>query len=231
MNLNKFIGKGDPLSSANIDFSQMKSVLTSAGESLAEIHSIKLRGFGPPKSKNEFVGKYETWYEFITTFFDDYSRKIDTGDFSTELSKANRSLFDKLMSKRDITRQLLEKNKNLINTAEPRLLNGNLHIGSILVKDKKFAGFGDFSQILIGDPVDDLAYFSVMPRGEKLLPYLLKGWEKTQKRKLSKEKMQLYRLLEAYRKVFSRFIKHGYLEIYPEPLFIAQKQLQYYNMW
>lgn len=233
---------GEPIERMELPDSQLHQVMLDLGRYLARLHAVELEGYGPIKEEvfnqsGKLIGIYKSWYEFLLAFLDEQSKKMDevreqeekTGEYITELSQGNRELMDGLLGKLPLVRGIMETHRNLLAITPGRLLNGNIHLGSIFVENGKFSGLGDFGQLLIGDPIDDLAYFSVMPQGERLLPYVRQGWEQVQSDPGIEEKLHLYCLLESYRKIFTRYLKHHYLEDYPEPLRIAQDELRYYT--
>lgn len=235
--------EGEPLENLKLSESEMRQVMVDLGKYLAKLHCVELVKYGPPdetvfNKTGELVGTYNSWYGCILDFFDRQSELMDktlkeeevSGQHWTFLSPQNRVIFMDLIAKRPLVRDVMDKHRRIIDVANPRLLNGNIHLGSIFVKKNRFAGLGDFGQILIGDPVDDLAYFSVMPEGGGLIGWVRQGWEELSKDQDIEQKIHLYRLLEAYRKIFTRYLKHRYLETHPEPLCIAQEELNHYNM-
>lgn len=235
--------EGEPLESLRLSESELRQVMVDLGKYLAKLHSVELVKYGPPdetvfSNTGELVGTYNSWYEYILDFFKRQSELMDktfkeeeaNGQHWTFLSPQNRVIFMDLMAKRPLVREVMDEHRKVIDTANPRLLNGNIHLGRIFVKENRFVGLGDFGQILIGDPVDDLAYFSVMPKGERLVGWVRQGWEELFKDQDVEQKLHLYRFFEAYRKIFTRYLKHRYLETHPEPLRIAQEELNHYNM-
>lgn len=237
----KFPLGNDILESARLSESQMHDVISDLGRHLGLLHQIQGENYGPldlgELDKGRLVGTHGSLYQLILETYKERLKMIDealraeqTGKGpKTELSNENRRLMNELLSKRNLVMKILEQNRELFDSAQSRFLNGNIHFGSIAVRDGKFVGLIDFRQVSLGDPVNDLAYFSVMPRGEKVLPLVLKGWKEKIDDHQVDEKLHLYRLLEAYRKIIRRYAKWKYLQSYPEPLKIAQEELAYYN--
>lgn len=227
------------LTDGSLNQKQIIVVLQNVGQELAKINIVRGEGFGwvnPLRAviTRRFVGKHESWYEFLLAFYDQQTQTLDkvfaeekeTGKYHTPMSQENREQLDYLHSQRPLVRGILEKKKGLLSNVSPQLLHGNVYIGSIFVKPNgSYAGLGDFAQMLLGDPVDDLAYFSVMPKGDKLSPALQQGWKDATGEMDIEEKTHLYRLWQSYRKTYTRYIKHRYLNEYPEPLAIGREEI------
>ena len=218
---------------------QITSVLENTGHELAKIHAITGEGYGwinPLRAviTRRFVGKHESWYEFLLAFYDQQTQTLDkifaqekeTGQHHAPMSQENREQLEYLHNQRPLVREIFERKRTLLSNVSPQLLHGNVYIGSIFVRpDGGYAGLGDFEQMLLGDPVDDLAYFSVMPEGNTLSPALQQGWRDATGEMDTEEKIHLYRLWQSYRKTYTRYVKHRYLDKYPEPLEIGREEI------
>ena len=221
---------------------QIEKIMFDFGKYLGELHQLTGSGYGfidaSLLDNYELKGSHKTWYDFWKENFDTgfkEMKKIEieekkTRKYRTNLSNKNRILMHELLDRKSEFLEIFEKNKKLINSSEPHFLNGNLYTKNITLRKGKFVGLADFQKSLLGDPVNELAYFSVMPEGNKYFPLMLKGWKTKVKVRDFEEKLHLYRLIESYRKIFTRYITHRYLDTYPEPLKIAQEELKYYNI-
>lgn len=219
---------------------QIASILVNTGHDLAQIHAKTGEGFGwinPLRTAitRRFVGQHESWYEFLLAFYDKqtevmnkvFAEEKETGQTRTPLSKEYREQLDYLHAQRPLVRNIFERKQKLLSEVKPQVLHGNLYIGSIFVNKKgKYAGLGDFAQMLVGDPVDDLSYFSVMPKGNELTQQMQQGWKDATGEMDIEEKMHLYRLWQSYRKTYTRYVKHRYLGDYPEPLAIGREEIE-----
>lgn len=228
------------LEKGNLTNDQLANIFPGVRHELTLIHAGTGEGFGwinPLKAfiTHKFVGKYDSWHEFLLGFYDEQGKELEgikaqekeTGKPHTILSKKHREQFDYLYGKRDLVRGILEKNGTLLSGTSPQLLHGNLYAGSIFVDGQgHFKGLGDFSQMLIGDPLDDIAYLSVMPKGDLLAKLLQQEWANTTDAMNIEEKMHLYRLWESYRKIYTRYKRWGYLDEVPEPLVIAIEEIK-----
>lgn len=238
----KFPLGNDTLDSVRVSQKDTEKIMLDLGRHLALLHSVRGQGFGDidPKAMDQdlkFVGQYNSWYALIADSFkyavknfrEFEKQEKKAGRKLTKLSSNNRKLMEKIIGKKNVVLEIIKKHKEMLETVDSRFLNGNVYIGSIVVKNSKFVGLADFHQPFLGDPVDDLAYFSVMPRGNKYIKFVLAGWKETMSDLDFDEKMHFYRLLESFRKIIRRYTKHQYLEDYPEPLKIAEEELSYYN--
>lgn len=231
----------EQLKKGSLTSEQLISILSKTGKDLALIHARSGEEFGwinPLRTviTRKFVGQYGSWYEFLLAFYDKQGEELagiraqekETGKQHTSLSVENREQFDYLYGKRVNVRMIFERNKALFSEVkEPKLLHGNLYKGSIFVdKQGNYKGLGDFSHMLLGDPLDDIAYFSVMPEGNRLVKFLQQGWIDATGTMNTEEKMHLYRLWESYRKIYTRYAKLRYLDREPGPLAIAREEIK-----
>lgn len=241
---NRLPPKGQPLEDVALPEVPTRHIMTDLGSYLGKLHNTELQGYGYVDEENfnrteQLRGQHKSFYDFWLEFFDSLSNEMQqvlseekrTGVIKTPLSSENRVKLESLLNKRPVVCNIILQNRSLFVSSPARLLNGNTHMGSIYVENEHFSGLADFSQLLLGDPINDLAYFSVMPNGEKYLPEVRLGWLKTFKGDVGylDRKLHLYRLLEAYRKIFTRYAKYHYLEDYPEPLKIAEQELGYFT--
>lgn len=219
---------------------QVVSVLVHTGYDLAQIHARTGEGFGwinllKTAVTRKFVGEYGSWYEFLLAFYDKQTEVMDkvfaeekeTGRPHTPLSREYRDQLDYLHAQRPLVRDIFERKQKLLSEVRPQVLHGNFYIGSVFVDRKgEYAGMGNFTQMLVGDPVDDLAYFSVMPKGNELTQQVQQGWRDATGEMDIEEKMHLYRLWQSYRKTYTRYVKYRYLGDYPEPLAIGREEIE-----
>lgn len=241
--------------SSDLTSNEIDTAIFDLGKFLAQnIHPKEGQGFGPVDSKElffrkDFKGNYKSWFEYLMKRFEAQTnelleiRKMETdllGSYSARLSPEKRDRFENLCSVSSITevRTLLSDSKVILRDIQPNLIQGNLHLGNIYVSKGRFSGIEDFKQMNLGDSVDDLAYFSIMPGGEDLLPKLRLGWEEARGLgdvKAINERLHLYRLLQSYRKISTRYRKddkprHGNLNDHPEPLYIAAQEMKYFGI-
>lgn len=237
---NYFTSEG--LARINLSTDEVSTILRKAGAELEQIHKNRGEGFGYISIREAiftkmFSGEYDTWYDFLINKFDEQMYNLgrvlteenETSKFHAWLTIEQREMMLDLFSKRLLVRELFVRRAELFNV-RPQLLHGNPHLGSIYLdySTGNFSGLGDFSQMLVGDPVYDLAYFSVMPNGAAMLPNLLKGWENWRERPEPDldEKLNVYRLWISYWKIATRYLKHKYLNLYPQPLTIANDEIR-----
>lgn len=226
----------------NLSENEIKTIMNDLGIYLSKLNKLegKRSGLVEPRAldKGELIGDSDSWYEF---WMDNFKLGFDAMDkqlkeekkskeYKTNLDNKNRKLMYNLLDQKDKFLSVLKSNEKLINSNPSRFLNANVYTKNITIRNGKFVGLTDFSKALLGDPVDEIAYFSVMPDGNIYLPFVLETWQKEINDNDFEEKMHLYRLLESYRKIITRYVKHHYLDEYPEPLVIAQEELAYYNI-
>lgn len=233
---------GQTLEESRLNTNDLMLVMDGLGRFLVNLHGMQIALDGPINvesfnSSGMLTGRNASWYGFMRTFFLGQSASMEqeqikertTGQFITYLSPNNRERMNLLLRKRERVSLILEEHKDLMEIGCGSLLNGNIHCGSIVIRDGKFVGLNDWGQMLSGDPVDDLAYLSIMPGLDYWYPRISAEWQRLTRDPHLTEKFHLYRLFESYRKIFTRYLNHHYLNDYPEPLAIAEEELKYYN--
>lgn len=214
-----------------IERSLWPRILRSVGKQLSMIYKIKFPGFGPidvDKFRNtgELVGSFDSWTEYLK---DNFDKKIDgvakkakiqesNGFAHTNLSKLQ---IDKLLKIVDGAGLIKNKiNKDIDMKAGHSLIQGDPHFEHFLVDKGKLSGIIDFNKTLIGDPLYDIAYFSVMPNGEYYPDLLEKSGIK-----MDKELFEIYRLLIATGKIYTRYVEFDYLNRFSNVLDIVIDKL------
>ena len=205
------------------------TILEEVGSQLKLLNSIRLGRFGllsiaKFRKTGRIVGSYGSWKAFLVRplrkRITEVREKIEKEDFKgTKLSKKRQADILKVLSKTDRVWQKVEDTD--LNIGEGKLIHHDIHFGHILVNKGKLSGIIDFNHASVGDPLFDIAYFSVMPRGE-LYKFLLKESDIN----FNKERFNLYRLLISVRKIHTRLVRYNYLNEYPKVIDIALKELE-----
>lgn len=216
-----------------------RAVLGQTGRQLERLNSVGCKGFGPLdlslfKKTGKLEGKYGSWYEFLKAVLTK-DIKLLTRQFSKDkpLDFAKSPLYKEkeLIEKlRQIIRdtstieERLKKARARLGRAKPALLHGSLHEEHILVASGRFNGLVHPLSAFPGDPAWDVAYYSVMPRGEHY-HYILDGYSSLRDAASFEERFHLYRLLIAFHKVQARYVSYGYLQEWPEVLDYVLEEL------
>ncbi|MDO8638766.1 MAG: hypothetical protein Q7R43_04265 [Candidatus Daviesbacteria bacterium] len=231
---------GTPVPDSRLRVYQMSEIMVDVGRDLAKLHVKQGEGYGPVDNRETFVfgrfkAHYRTWPEYLTDRFQKQGdhlekvidKEVENGTYLSGLSAEQKIQHDVNLEKRPFVSDLMKKFYPILLPVKPHLLHGNIHKDIIFTKEEKYAGLGDYSQMVLGDPVNDLAYASIMPDGDEWKMKILQGWGETQNDPDLEKKMHLYRLLESYRKIYTRYVKHHWLGAYPQPFDIAQQEISH----
>lgn len=228
------LGKTLGVNLLEVDRQLWPEILKGVGRQLSYMHAIRLDGFGildPQifRKNGTLVGTYNSLVEALeTTLFplvETIRQKIEKEkreDFAnSRLPSKRRDQIGEILVRMDEVRIRIEKSKtDFRGVGDGRLIHHDIHFEHILVHDGKLSGLIDFNHAAVGDPLFDIAYFSVMPNGE-LYEHLLEGSGV----QFDAERFHLYRLLISIGKIHTRYIENDYLHEYPEVLDYALEEL------
>lgn len=201
------------------------------GHNLKIVHGLILPGFGPIsphkfRETGRLVGGFTSYFEFVSYYFhsrvDGFLEKfrLDKSEnfINSQVSKKN---LDKIMQIIDKI-PVVERRMDILRgfKFEGSLCHGDLHEQHVFVHNGKLNGIIDFNNALVADPLFDIAYWSIMPKGD-LYNILLKSSET----KMDRERFRLYRMLISIAKINTRYVEHNYLNEFPEILDYALLEL------
>lgn len=208
------------------------SILEEVGQQLSMLYQVKVKGFGLAdvmhyRKTGQIVGSNDSWKKAINDIcmesFDQIIQKIKMEKNENFVnSKLTEEQKIKLLYIYDNFDQIILK-LNIIEDfdEDSSILHGDLHGEHFIVKDNHLNGIIDFNKTIVGDPLFEIAYLSVMPNGD-LYKHLLK----TSGVKLDIKRFNLYRLLIAARKIHTRYVRFDYLHQYPEILDVVIEELK-----
>lgn len=225
---------GGPL--LKVDKGLWPRILEEVGQQLMLLHSIKLDGFGEVdkqrfRSLGVLVGGQSSWIKHVFGIF-----KLKVRALEAKFEVEKKENFEKSVLTKMQIGQLIEilsripwlmdkvENEKWEEEAPGSLIHGDIHFEHILVDGDMLSGLIDFNKTLVGDPLFDIAYFSVMPGGE-YYPHILKSTGLT----WNDKKFHLYRLLMSIRKIHTRYVAYNYLHLQPKVLNIAIEELSYFE--
>ncbi|GEM_PF-5811018 len=208
-----------------------QNIFSEVSAELAKLYSIKMEGFGVVdverfRRTGELVGEYSTWKGFIYDLFADYENAI-----SKKINEQKKNNFGGSRLSSDQIAKLVEiegripeikeriKKSNL-DLRRASLLHGDLQRLNFIVNNGHLSGIIDFEHVMVGDPLFDIALASIMPGGEFYSSLLDKSGVK-----MDEDRFNLYRLLIAFGKIKTRYVKHDYLHDYPEILDFVLEEL------
>ena len=204
--------------------------LEQAGEELAKMYAIKLEGFGNPDAEmfrrdGKLVGKYQSWYKVLSSSHLKCAKSLEaqykkTGFMDAKLSYKQRTQLCDVVRHLDVLRRKAEDARGNLDINPGRIIHKDIHSDHIFVKDGKVTGIIDFNNASSGDPLYDIATFSLM-KGGNYYPHLIKKSDI----KFEENLFHLYRLLHAVGKIHFR-LEEGYLNKAPAVLNIALEELK-----
>ena len=148
---------------------ELRPLIQQAGRMTSQMHAMPLKGFG--RCNEELFrehGKIRGWADaWATVLLTEFNQNLET------LSRDNIMDANLLTALRTVVEQFTPL---LAQFNDPRLLHGDLQVYHILVHPDRGSvdAFIDFGDVAAGDPVWELAIFSVWE--EWTLPYFLEGY-------------------------------------------------------
>jgi aminoglycoside phosphotransferase (APT) family kinase protein len=207
-------------------------VLKEVGGDLAKLHDIKLDGFGiidptTYRESGQLKGRRSSWYEALVGGFsfrlEETQKKIvaerNENFVNSTLPVDIQQKLLQIMNRVDEVWQRVSDSKSSLDI-KGSLVHGDVHMDHIFVDQGSLVGLIDFNAAMVGDPLFDSAYFSVMEHGE-LYPHILEGSKET----VDQRRFHLYRLLIAVGKIHTRYVANNYLHKSPQILDFALEEL------
>ncbi len=193
---------GIDLFHSTLDIKYWPRVLGEVGSNLKIIYSVKIDGFGhisPEKFRQDgrLRCDYNSWPDFIHYYFDSRIKPLIEKVNSDKKNHFQGSNLSKEQIEKvvEIVARIPEALKKLNHMTtkleiQGNLVHGDLSTQHILVSDNRLSGIIDFNNVLVGDSLFDIAYWSVMPQGGSY-QFLLEnsGVE------MNEERFRLYRML------------------------------------
>jgi aminoglycoside phosphotransferase (APT) family kinase protein len=132
------------------------------GQELAAIHRAKVDGFGPLNENGK--GSFSAWDKYLTSILGhrNIPKLLERGILEKEVIRD--------------TQQLLRKQAKKIKLSEARLVHGDIWLDNFLIKDDKIIGIIDWENAVGGDPVYDLARYSVSQDKDFDMTEVFKGY-------------------------------------------------------
>lgn len=209
-------------------------VLLEVGRNLKGLYEIRIPGYGGLDLKEyRKTGKLKGEFEKWSAYFDYMLKSHFTGEVEKRLNEDRASGFkDSKLSATEADKvteivsrvgeigERLNSAAPLMDKVDGRLIHHDISFEHILVDKGKFSGLIDFNHAASGDPLYDIAYFSVMQEGD-LYKYLMEGTGVN----MNEELFSFYRLITAAAKIHTRYVRHNYLHENPEILDIALGEL------
>ncbi|WBW99778.1 aminoglycoside phosphotransferase family protein [Oceanirhabdus sp. W0125-5] len=134
-----------------LDNSQFSTVIPSLIEAITKMHSVNLgdvKGYGWIDSSGN--GLYESWYEYLVTFFKKEQNGFWNGWYD---------LFENSFLEYDVFQEIYEKMLQLSKYCESEryLIHGDCHFGNIISNTNLVTGIIDWGNVMYGDFIFDIA--------------------------------------------------------------------------
>lgn len=154
---------GTDMGHTTLTLRQRQKIMYQVGKTLYKMHTVKTRKYG--QFVRLGIGKEKTWKAFILKRF-----------------KRNLFILKKCRYLPRIKIQRIKKTyqryESVLNYYDPRLLHFDATDVNILVKDRQFKALIDYGDAASGDPLYELGMIHTYFK-DKTIPYLLKGYGKT----------------------------------------------------
>lgn len=161
---------GSPLSSFVNDAHKAYNHLYQLGKTLAQIHQIKVDGYGSLVSdstfeQNSYVGIRKSWKEYLYTQLDVHIKYC----YDKKIIDLNQS---------DMIGEIFLTHEKVFDIAQPCLLHGDLGNQNIFIQqDTDAVVLIDWGDALSGDPVFDVAMWGSFVGNHEKLNLLLEGYQ------------------------------------------------------
>lgn len=223
---------GNDLYRSELPQGEWPKIIKSVGRNLRIINSLKLSGFGPIstdkfRSQKKLVGSFDSYYDFIRYYFDSrvdiLTQKVDR-DVKEDFTRSNltKEQIEKVL---EVVSKVPEAKKRMTDyflefKTEGSFVHGDFHTQHVLVDNGRLTGIIDLNNTLIAEPLFDIAYWSIMPKG-----ILYRELAKSAGIKIDEERFKLYRMLISIAKLHTRYVSNDYLNKFPEILDFALGEL------
>lgn len=178
--------RGIPMQDVDLSDKDLEQKLVrETGQYAATIHKSKPKGFGffinnLAKEKKELRGQYKSFKDHIFAALSiDLKYLIDSGVLSKNQNKKIETLFN--------------KSSNLIKCNQGSLIHNDIADWNELSDRKKITGIMDWDECFSGDPMMELAAYSLF-YGEPRLTWFKEGYKRVRKLENNEDKFQLFKL-------------------------------------
>lgn len=161
---------GSSLSCFINDAQKAPKYLHQLGKTLAQVHHIKVNGYGPLVSDlslepNSYIGLRKSWKEYLYTQLDVHIKYC----YDKKIIDLNQS---------DMIGEIFLTHEKVFDIAQPCLLHGDLGNQNIFIQqDTDAVVLIDWGDALSGDPVFDIAMWGSFIGNHEKLNFLLEGYQ------------------------------------------------------
>lgn len=170
------------------------------GKTMAQIHKIKVDGFGPFRNeeakKGRLVGTFKTLDDSTNAGLEEnLERLIKYNIISKEVADKMRKLF---------------KNNPLLDFKEPVLVHNDFADWNLLTDGKTISGVIDWDECVGGHPIQEIACWSTFFDPERINSFLKGYYSETKKPENFEQIFQLFRLRYTISKMALRIKRYSY---------------------
>lgn len=164
-----------------------KEELAKAGEDIAKVNTIRIKGFGwldrSKEAANTIVGTYKSYYDFVLkkSRIEYYLKNLtDSNILTTKIADDFINVF--------------EKRKHILDFKQAYLAHGDFDTGHIFIYKGKYSGIIDFGDIRATSRYHDLAH--IYTHNNYALEHIVKGYERVTK--LENDYMEKIEMISFY---------------------------------
>lgn len=170
------------------------------GRTMAKLHTVKVSGYGffdnERAKSGELVGLRDNFRDHVLASLSENLSVVVSGGY---LSIQQATAVESLLTESELT-----------HCDDPRLLHNDLADWNVLVDDEKLTAVLDWDECFAGDPVADIACWSLFFSSKRLITFLEGYTEVTNTDDSFEEKLHLYRLRYIAAKMSLRHRKFAY---------------------
>ena len=209
-------------------------VIKEVGEQMAIVYDLKFPGFGSIDAKyfrktGQIQGSKSLWSDYLLQSYDRRTDRVrkkfkadqKAGFIGSRLSNDQKEKLTIVVNNIDQVRDEILSARQTLDVKQGRLIHGDISAMHILVVKNKLSGILDFNDAKIGDPLYDIAIFSVGTKGDYYKD-LMSGAAL----RFDENRFHLYRLMTSIWKLDIRYVRQNYLHQNPRILDTALEEIR-----
>lgn len=170
------------------------------GKTMARLHKIKVKGFGPfnndEAKSNKLIGIFDSLHDSINAGLEENLDRL------VKYSILSKEVADKML--------VLFKNNPLLEFNEPVLIHNDFADWNLLTDGTTVTGVIDWDECVGGHPIQEIACWSTFFKPERIVPFLDGYYSEIRKPDNFEELFQLFRLRYTISKMALRIKRYTY---------------------